>query len=273
MAARSLPGTDLAVVTCHRGTLTKILLSIPVLLASLALAAHFLRGAQAGAALACAAMPLLLALRRRWVKIVLQLFFIAGAGIWVETALELSQHRMALGLPWQRVALILGVVALATAGAALALQARPMRRLLDGAPEHAVPSAAIFILVAGLLALVQQVVPRPMLILERLAPGSGWIEVLALAVYGAWIGEKLLDVEQTAAWRRRLWWLFSAVFFTQLALGLGGLEQFLMTPGKLHLPVPALIAAGPLFRGERFFMPILFGTTLLLVGPAWCSHL
>ncbi len=46
----------------------------------------------------------------------------------------------------------------------------------------------------------------------------------------------------------------------------------LMT-GTLHLPVPALIAAGPVFRGEGFFMIILFSVTLLLVGSAWCSHL
>jgi len=66
--------------------------------------------------------------------------------------------------------------------------------------------------------------------------------------------------------------LFSLVFFGQLVLGLAGAEQFLMT-GKLHLPVPALIAAGPVYRGSGFFMPILFTVSVLLVGPAWCSHL
>ena len=43
--------------------------------------------------------------------------------------------------------------------------------------------------------------------------------------------------------------------------------------GALHLPVPALIVAGPLYRGEGLFMPLLFLATVLLVGPAWCSHL
>lgn len=83
----------------------------------------------------------------------------------------------------------------------------------------------------------------------------------------------MMDVQRSAVWRRRLWWFFSAVFFSQLFLGMCGLDSFLMTPGKLHFPVPALMAAAPLFRGERFFMPILFATTLLLVGPAWCSHI
>ncbi len=65
---------------------------------------------------------------------------------------------------------------------------------------------------------------------------------------------------------------FSMVFFAQLLLGLAGIEKLLMT-GKLHLPVPALIIAGPLFRGEGVFMLILFAATVLLVGPAWCSYL
>ena len=43
--------------------------------------------------------------------------------------------------------------------------------------------------------------------------------------------------------------------------------------GQLHLPIPALIIAGPIYRGARFFMLILFVSTVLLVGSAWCSHL
>ena len=43
--------------------------------------------------------------------------------------------------------------------------------------------------------------------------------------------------------------------------------------GKLHLPVPAIILAGPIYRLEGLFMPILFLSTLLLSGPAWCSQL
>ena len=248
-------------------------LSLPILLAALALAAHFLRASQAGLAMVCLLMPLLLVSGRRWVKNVLQLFLMLGALIWVHTALELMETRLQQGLPWQRMLLILGGLSLLSAGAAVALQAGPMRRMLGKARDTSVPSTAIFLLVFALLALVRHAVLGPMLILERLLPGTAWVEVLLLSVYGAWLGEKLMEVSRSGLWRRRLWLFFSVVFFGQLALGLCGLDPFLMAPGKLHFPVPALIAAGPLFRGERFFMPILFGTTLLLVGPAWCSHL
>jgi polyferredoxin len=62
------------------------------------------------------------------------------------------------------------------------------------------------------------------------------------------------------------------LFFTQFILGISGFEQLLMT-GRLHVPVPAVVIAGPIYRGGGFFMPILFASTILLVGPAWCSHL
>jgi len=73
-------------------------------------------------------------------------------------------------------------------------------------------------------------------------------------------------------WRRITWTIFSVVFFTQLILGLSGLEKFLMT-GKLHLPVPMMILAGPIYRGHLSVMTILFLSTIILTGPAWCSHL
>lgn len=111
-----------------------------------------------------------------------------------------------------------------------------------------------------------------MLLLERFFPTFGWLEIAGLALYAAFITEKMLDPAQSAKWRMRIWTLFSVVFFGQLAIGLLGVDQFLMT-GKLHLPIPAIILAGPLYRAQGFFMPILFVSTVLLVGPAWCSHL
>lgn len=129
--------------------------------------------------------------------------------------------------------------------------------------------AAAFLLTAGLLSFVQARVARPMLLAERFLPGAGWAEVALLACYAAAIVYYL----EPRAWgptRGRLWLLFSAVFFGQLLLGLSGFPRFLMS-GEIHLPVPAVIVAGPIFRGERFFMPILFAATLLFAGPAWCS--
>jgi hypothetical protein len=93
-----------------------------------------------------------------------------------------------------------------------------------------------------------------------------------MAGYAAWITLKMQDPGKSARWRRITWSIFTVVFFGQLALGLAGYERFLMT-GKLHLPIPLMILSGPIFRGSIGFMPILFLSTLLVSGPAWCSQL
>ncbi|PKL49983.1 MAG: hypothetical protein CVV42_04805 [Candidatus Riflebacteria bacterium HGW-Riflebacteria-2] len=111
-----------------------------------------------------------------------------------------------------------------------------------------------------------------MLLFERYWPGMGWLQVLLMALYSAFLAGRFAVPADAVNWRPRIWRLFSLVFFAQFFLGLAGFEKLLMT-GKLHLPVPAFIIAGPLYRGSDFFMPILFTVTALLVGPAWCSYL
>jgi polyferredoxin len=131
---------------------------------------------------------------------------------------------------------------------------------------------ATFLLTTGILSLARWKAPFPILLADRFLPGSGWIQIFALAMYGAFLITKIADRRDTAGIRLRIWLFFSIVFFTQFILGVAGFEKLLMT-GRLHVPVPAVVIAGPIFRGERFFMPILFVSTIVLVGPAWCSHL
>lgn len=133
------------------------------------------------------------------------------------------------------------------------------------------PAVAFFL--TGALLVVVQLAPRfPLLLAERFLPGAGWVQIFFMAVYSAFLTREFLDPARARRLRPLIWLGFSIVFFSQLLIGLAGFEKFLMT-GKLHLPVPALIVAGPLYRGADFFMPILLLGTILLVGPAWCSHL
>ena len=120
--------------------------------------------------------------------------------------------------------------------------------------------------------IVQAIVHPSMLLVERFFKGWGILEIFVLALYAAFIVEKISAPSNTSRWRLGLWSFFSVVFFTQVLLGLASFQQFLAS-GKLHLPVPAMIIGGPIFRGNGFFMPILFVATLIIVGPAWCSHL
>jgi len=131
---------------------------------------------------------------------------------------------------------------------------------------------AVFLFVLFLLIPVQLKVENPMLLLERFIPGAGWFEIILIALYGAIVAYHMQDPSKVQLWRRYTWLAFSILFFSQLILGLFGFEKFLMT-GKLHLPVPMMILAGPVYRGHLSVMSILFVSTLVLSGPAWCSHL
>jgi len=150
---------------------------------------------------------------------------------------------------------------------------KPADRPAPAAPDRSWLTPALAAALAGaVLTVVHGKVARPMLLLERFAPGWGALEIAGLMAWAAFVARRMGDARAARRWRPRVWRLFSVAFFGQLLLGLVGVERCLMS-GTLHLPVPAVILAGPAWRGGGWFMLGLLATTLVLVGPAWCSHL
>lgn len=241
------------------------ILTIPALLL---LAAHALRLSSTGGVIFWLAAGFLALTPAPWKNWALAGLLGFGAWLWGDVTLALVQQRLALGQPWLRLAAILGTVSLLCLAAALMNWRRAHR---EACPGSLVQALAFLLTVAG-LAIARQKASLDIILLDRFFPDGGWIAVILLGWYAAWIAGKMIKPGNSAKWRRIIWTIFSALFFLQLLLGLAGFERFLMT-GTLHLPIPALIAAGPLYRGEGFFMIILFAVTLVLVGPAWCSHL
>lgn len=245
---------------------------IPVVLSMLVFAAHFFRRGDLGLVFAIVGALSLLALRQRFVARVFTVALSAVGLFWIAKAMEIARIRMAQGEPWLRMAIILAVVAVGSAFSGFVFRSLRLRNWYAEGTDSANASAGAFFLAGLALMMVSFKVPRAMLLADRFYPGSGPLEILALSTYAAFIAGWFLDDRLQARARRLVWLLFTIAFFSQLVLGLTVDSRFLMeqTP---HLPVPALIAAGPLYRGEGLFMPVLFGVTLLLVGPAWCSHL
>lgn len=96
---------------------------VPVALCFLVLGAHSSRsGWPLAVSVLLAALPLLLLVRRPWAPRVLQVVLLVGAAEWVRTLFGHAAVRRAHGEPWLRMAIILGVVALATALSSLALR-------------------------------------------------------------------------------------------------------------------------------------------------------
>lgn len=249
----------------------RIILTIPIL-ALMLLGAHSLRVGDYGQTAAWLLLVGLVFTRQAWVRLVWVMALMWGGFIWADATVEFINFRQALGAPWLRLALIMGGVILFDALALSVLVGRTAKNYFDQGYEQAWFRCAIFALTVFGLAMARSNVSFPVLLLDRYLPEWGCLEIVVLGLYAQWIGGLMMLPKGHRTVRPRIWALFSVVFFAQLVLGLFGMDRMLMT-GSLHLPVPALIVAGPIFRGDGFFMIILFLVTVLLVGPAWCSHL
>ncbi|TIH16563.1 4Fe-4S binding protein [Marinifilum sp. JC120] len=241
-------------------------------LSYLLLAAHALRGGDNGLVLFLIGSAGLAFSRQRWAGNVTGLLLGCASFLWLNKGAGLISLRIYTGGEWTRLALIMGALFALTVFSAAYCFSPAGRERFCRTKEQGWFKASIFLLTAILLEITRSKVSFPILLADRFFPGWGRAEIFLLALYASWLGGRMFSPEGAKAMRPRIWALFSLVFFGQLALGLAGIEQFLMS-GKLHLPVPALIAAGPVFRGSGFFMPILFTVSVFLVGPAWCSHL
>lgn len=249
----------------------RIILCIPIL-ALILLSAHELRQGDFGLTASLLLFAMLFATRQAWVRLAAICVLVWGGFEWAETTVSFINFRQAIGAPWHRLAVIMAGVLLFNCLGLWVLATRTSRSFLYKQTDQSIARASMFILTVSGLALARINVPFPILLADRYMPGWGWLEVALLGFYAQWIGGKMLSPKGHRKYRPVIWGLFSAVFFGQLVLGLLGMKNMLMT-GSLHLPVPALIVAGPLFRGDGLFMVILFSVTILLVGPAWCSHL
>ena len=246
------------------------LIPLPSCIMLLPAGAHFWRSGQPGLAAACLVLSALAWSRAAWVRLLLLLVLPLLAARWIWSAGQFVQMRMLMGEPWHRLAVILLTVALLTALATWPLlREAAQQRYHKGEATARTQLAALF-LCLGLLLPVWLMKPQ-LIALERFFPQWGSLQ-LALAGVWAALAAGWLSSKKSSQKRMRLWRLFSLVFFAQLVLGLLLESRFLLS-GQLHLPVPGLIAAAPVYRGGGWFMLGLFTFSTLLAGAAWCSHL
>lgn len=244
---------------------------LPAALALLLAGAHFWRAGLPALTLGCVLLALLAWTRGAWVRRVLLLVLPLLAARWIWTTSQFVQVRQFMDQPWHRLAAILLGVALFTALAALPLLSERARARYARRESSAGAQLAALGLTTGILAAAWALVPG-LFVLERFAPGWGLAQVFLPGLWAAWVAGRLSDRHTAVAARLWTWRLFSLVFFGQLLLGLTLDGRFLLS-GNLHLPVPGVILAAPLYRGGGYFMLILFGVAVLLAGAAWCSQL
>ena len=105
---------------------------LPVLLSFGLLAAHFVRAGQTFVAYFLLFLLLLLMIRKTWVPWLIQLTLILGAAEWIRTLVSFAQVRIEFGMPWTRMVIILGLVALFTALSSLVFRSQALRKRYSG---------------------------------------------------------------------------------------------------------------------------------------------
>lgn len=92
------------------------------------LAAHFLRAGQLLMALLAAVTSLALFIRRPLIIRIVQFALIAGTLEWIRSSVILVLERQSLGLPWLRLAFILGLVVLLAIYSIFALESESLQK-------------------------------------------------------------------------------------------------------------------------------------------------
>ena len=109
--------------------MNKVLIYAPVVISLAVLGAHFLRYGNSVGVIGAVALIGLLFVRQAWVARLMQVVLVVGALEWIRTLYELVQLRVALGQPYTRMLIILGVVAAVTFCSALLFQLPTMKRV------------------------------------------------------------------------------------------------------------------------------------------------
>jgi len=100
---------------------------LPAILSLLLLGAHFFRAGSMVLVLVFVTILIIMLIRRSWVARLAQAVLVIGGVEWIRTLLVLVKMRQAAGEPWERLALILGGVALFTVCSALVFRFKSLR--------------------------------------------------------------------------------------------------------------------------------------------------
>jgi hypothetical protein len=101
---------------------------IPVYLCALLLGAHFYRSYDYVLLGISLLLPFILFIRKVWAARATQIFLLLGAAEWIRTTIMLADIRQQEGMPWTRLVVILGSVALFTALSAFLFQLKSLKK-------------------------------------------------------------------------------------------------------------------------------------------------
>lgn len=239
------------------------------------LGAHYFRAGEYGFVFALIGTLFFFFYQKDWQTYAVSFFLFYGSAEWILATGKLIQIRTIFGQEYIRAAIILLCVSLLTLISAIWVYKKTESNIAinKNISKTIIKTKAwIFCLVFIGLYWIDKLLPSSFLIAERFIPFMGTVQSFAIACYAVWVFAKLENPKTHNTYRPIIWICFSLFFFTQLFLGLFGIQKFLMT-GQLHFPVPGFIVFGAVYKGTAGFMFALVLTAVLLTGSGWCSHL
>ena len=105
-----------------------VLRLFPVIFSFLILSAHFSRAGSPLLLIIFLLLPLLLFIKKAWVVRLIQIFLVIGSIEWIRILFVYTNERQAIGQPYIRLIIILGVVALFTGFSALVFRNQVLRK-------------------------------------------------------------------------------------------------------------------------------------------------
>lgn len=104
-----------------------ILRLLPTIFSFLILSAHFSRQDFPILSILCLLIPLILFIKRAWVAKLIQIVLIIGSIEWIRILFVYANERQAIGAPYIRLVIILGIVALFTGLSALVFRNQSLK--------------------------------------------------------------------------------------------------------------------------------------------------
>ena len=147
-------------------------LIIPIV-SLLLLGAHAFRRGDDGLAVSFAILIALLFSRQAWVRMTVAAAFLWGGYVWVDSMVEIISFRQTLGLPWMRLAVIMGGVIMFDGLALAVMLGRRMEQHFIKNVDRGLACASIFVLTAFGLAMARYNVTFPVLLAGSLSAGMG----------------------------------------------------------------------------------------------------
>ncbi len=105
-----------------------IIILLPVIFSFLILSAHFSRAGLTILSILFLLIPLTLFLKQGWVTRLIQIILILGSIEWIRALFIYANERQAIGEPYIRLVIILGIVALFTGLSALVFRNQSLKR-------------------------------------------------------------------------------------------------------------------------------------------------